>query len=129
MKRFFLAVLAAGLWMNISEFIRNELLIKQVWISGFEEIGLSFPSAPINGAVWALWVFIFVAVLAWLTIRFNILMSTIISWVNGYVLLWIAMWNMGVLPSGLLWWAVPWSFVEVYIAAFMCKRLIGNQSV
>ena len=127
MKRFWLAVIAAGMWMNVSEFIRNELLIKQVWVKGFEEIGLSFPSAPVNGLVWALWAFIFCAVLAGLTTRFGVLKSTVISWVVGFVLLWIAMWNMGVLPSGLLYWAVPWSFVEVYVAALICNRIVENK--
>lgn len=128
MKNYLLAILGAGIWMNISEFVRNELLIKHVWINGFKEIGLAFPSAPINGGVWGLWALIFVAALAFLTTKLNILQSTIISWVIGFVLLWIAMWNMGILPSGLLYWAAPWSFVEVYVAAFICSRILGKQS-
>lgn len=122
MKKYLFAILAAGLWMNISEFIRNELVIKQIWIEGFGNIGLTFPSTPINGAVWGLWSFIFVSVLTLLTTKFNTLFSTLISWTIGFVLLWLAIWNMGVLPSGLLYWAVPWSFFEVYVAAFICRR-------
>ena len=114
--------------MNVSEFIRNELLIKQVWVSGFNEIGLSFPSAPVNGLLWVLWAFIFCAVLAGLTTRFDVLRSTVISWVTGFGLLWIAMWNMGVLPSGLLYWAIPWSLAEVYVAALICHRFMNNKS-
>ena len=114
--------------MNLSEFIRNEFVIKHVWIQGFEEIGLSFPSAPVNGLVWGIWTFIFCAVLAWSCTRFNVLKSTIICWVTGFVLLWIAMWNIGILPGGLLYWAVPWSFVEVYVAAFICRRIIQSSS-
>lgn len=37
--------------MNLSEFIRNEFVIKHVRVKGFEEIDLSFPSAPVNGLV------------------------------------------------------------------------------
>ena len=128
MKKYLFAILAAGVWMNISEFIRNEFLIKHIWVNGFSEMGLPFPSEPVNGAIWGLWAFIFVSVLAWLTTRFDVLKSTIISWVIGFVLLWIAMWNMGVLPSGLLYWAVPWSFVEVYVAALICSRFTANQN-
>ena len=54
MRRYFLAVIASGVWMNLSEFIRNEFVIKHVWVNGFEEIGLSFPSAPVNGLVWVI---------------------------------------------------------------------------
>lgn len=113
--------------MNISEFVRNEIFIKKIWVSGFNEIGLSFPSSPINGAVWGVWAFIFVAVLAWSTKSLDTLKSTIICWVCGFLLLWIAMWNMGVLPNGLLYWAVPWSFVEVYIAALICNRIMRKR--
>ena len=128
MKRYFLAILFAGIWMNVSEFIRNELLIKHIWVNGFSRIGLPFPSEPVNGAIWGLWAFIFVSVIAWLTTKFDVLKSTIISWVIGFVLLWIAMWNMGILPTGLLSWAAPWSFVEVYVAAFICRRFTVNKN-
>lgn len=113
--------------MKVSEIIRNELLIKHLWVNGFKEIGLSFPSNPINGAIWGVWAFIFVSILAWLTTKFDALKSTVISWVMGFVLLWIAMWNMGVMPGELLFWAVPWSLIEVYIAAVICVRISANQ--
>ena len=121
MKKLILAGFVAGIWMNISEFVRNELLIKNVWVSGFQDLGLIFPSEPINGAIWGVWAFIFTAVLVWLITKFSVLQSTAIAWILGFVLLWLGMWNMGVLPKGLLYWAVPWSFVEVFVAAF-----IGN---
>ena len=73
MKRFWIAVVASGMWMNLSEFIRNEFVIKHMWIKGFEEIGLSFPSAPVNDLVWVIWTFIFCAVLTTLNMRFNAL--------------------------------------------------------
>jgi hypothetical protein len=124
MNRYLLAVFAAGVWMNLSEFIRNELLLKNTWVDGFKDIGLSFPSDPLNGAVWALWAFIFVAVLTLISTKFDVIVSTIISWSLGFVLLWVAVWNMGILPSGLLYWAVPWSFVEVYVAALIISRIV-----
>ena len=30
MKRFWIAVVASGMWMNLSEFIRNEFVIKHM---------------------------------------------------------------------------------------------------
>ena len=128
MRKFCLAVVVSGVWMNLSEFVRNEFVIKHVWVKGFEEIGLSFPSAPINGVVWVIWTFIFCAVLSVLNMKFNALKSTVICWVTGFGLLWIAMWNIGILPKGLLYWAVPWSFVEVYVAAFICNRIVGGNN-
>jgi len=37
---------------EFSEFVRNELLLKNIWIDGFKYIGLSFPSEAINGVTW-----------------------------------------------------------------------------
>ena len=45
MRRFWLAVVASGAWMNLSEFTPNEFVIKDLWVKGFEEIRLSYPSA------------------------------------------------------------------------------------
>ncbi len=126
MKNHILAIFISGLWMNLSEFIRNELVIKNIWVDGFNEIGLTFPSAPINGATWGIWAFIFVGALSMLCKKFSVIESTLIAWVIGFVLLWIAMWNMGVLPKHLLYWAIPWSFLEVYIAALICTKLLNR---
>lgn len=128
MGRMILAVLAAAVWMNLSEFVRNELLIKHVWVDGFAAIGLTFPSGDLNGAIWGLWSLIFVSVLAFVCRRFDALSATLILWVPGFLLLWLALWNMGLLPQGLLAWGVPWSFAEVYIAALICRYINPPQT-
>jgi hypothetical protein len=128
MNKQFLAILSAGVWMNINEFIRNELVVKHLWVEGFNEIGLSFPSSPINGAVWGLWAFIFIAILSWLCTKFSVLISSLIAWFTGFVLLWIAIWNMGVLPKNIIYWAIPWSFFEVYVAALICSKIMNIKS-
>lgn len=79
MSRVVLAILAAGIWMNLSEFVRNELLVRELWINGFSAIGLSFPSDPVNGAVWGVWTFIFVTVLVLLTRTLGVIRSTLMS--------------------------------------------------
>jgi hypothetical protein len=63
-------------------------------------------------------------ILTWLISNFDVLRGTVIAWVMSFVVAWIAMWNMGILPSGLLYWAVPWSFAEVYIAAVLCRYFL-----
>jgi len=39
------------------------------------------------------------------------------------VLMWVAIGNMGVLPDGLLFIAVPLSLLESFIAALIIKKL------
>ena len=127
MKKPLLAILAAWIWMNVNEFVRNELVVKHLWVEGFDAIGLGFPSSPVNGAVWGLWALIFIAMLSWLCTRFSVLESCLIAWFTGFVLMWIALWNMGVLPENIIYWAVPWSFIEVYVAAFICARIMKGR--
>ena len=44
----------------------------------------------------------------------------------GFVLMWIAIGNMNVLPLGLLQVAVPWSLVEVGIAVVIVQSIIDK---
>ena len=128
MKKYLLAVLISGIWINVSEFVRNELVIKKLWVEGFQKMGLIFPTSPINSVVWGLWAFLFAAILMKLCTKFNTLHSALIAWSTGFVFFWLATMNMGVLPSGILYWAIPWSFVEVYIAALLCTKIIENKT-
>jgi hypothetical protein len=43
----------------------------------------------------------------------------------GFVLMWIVTGNLNVLPFGLLPVAVPWSVVEVILAALIAQRIMG----
>ena len=125
MNRFFLAVLASGIWINISEFIRNELLLKQQWIGKYESLGLVFPSAPANGAMWALWGFLFAGCVVFLSRKFDFVETVILGWIMGFVLMWIVVGNMNVLPFSILIIAVPWSIIEVGLAAIIARRIYG----
>ncbi|RAP32446.1 hypothetical protein DID75_04955 [Candidatus Marinamargulisbacteria bacterium SCGC AG-410-N11] len=126
MKQTFLAILLTGVWMNLSEFIRNELLFKSYWVDFYTTIGLPWPSAPINGAVWCLWSFLFSVGLIELIKYFSILKSSLISWGLAYALMWIVLLNLGVMPKQLLIWAIPWSFIQVLIAAKIGQSILGR---
>ncbi len=55
MKKTLLPILLATIWIGISEFVRNEFLLKSYWTGHYEDLGLIFPTEPINGAVWGIW--------------------------------------------------------------------------
>jgi hypothetical protein len=130
MKNQALAIILATIWVNISEFIRNEFFVKDLWLDGFKSLNLTFPNAPINGAIWGTWALILVVVLSEVVKKYSPLKSTLIVWLLGFVLFWIAFFNLGLLPKGLLLWAVPWSFAEVLIAALICHHFINkNQRI
>lgn len=58
-----LPVFVAGIWVNASEFVRNEIIAKPYWVEHYTKMGLAFPSRPVNAVVWMAWGFSF-AVLA-----------------------------------------------------------------
>jgi hypothetical protein len=63
LKRIVLPVMLATVWISISEFVRNEFLLKNYWTGHYERLGLVFPSEPVNGAMWGIWSLFFAIVM------------------------------------------------------------------
>ncbi len=126
MKKTVLPVLAATVWISISEFVRNEFLLKSYWTEHYGSLGLTFPSEPINGALWGLWSLLFAVAIWLLADGFSLIKTTLIAWFMAFVLMWVVTANMAVLPLGILWFAVPLSLLEAYVAAFIIFKLSGK---
>ena len=123
MKKTVLPILLATIWISISEFVRNEFIVKSYWTGHYENLGLVFPSEPIDGAVWGIWSLCFAIAIFIIAKKFSLIQTSILSWFVGFVLMWIVVWNMGVLPSGILFFAVPLSLLEAFIASLIIKKL------
>ncbi len=121
-KKTILPILLAAIWISISEFVRNEFLFKSYWTDHYQKLGLVFPSEPINGAVWGLWSLCFAIVVFIIAKKFTLLQTTLLSWFVGFVLMWISSGNMGVLPFGILPFAIPLSFLEAFLASLIVKK-------
>lgn len=122
-KKTILPVFLATLWISLSEFLRNEILFKSFWQEHYTRMGLAFPDAPVNGAVWGLWSLLFAVAIFILAKKFTLLQTTFLAWWVGFVLMWVVIGNLGVLPVGLLKFAVPLSLLECGLAAFIIKKL------
>jgi len=48
LEKTILPIFLATVWVSISEFARNEWLLKKLWITNYSSIGLVFPSEPFN---------------------------------------------------------------------------------
>ena len=118
-----LPLFLATIWIAVSEFVRNELLLKSYWSGHYAKIGLVFQSGPINGALWGLWSFLFAVGIYIMSRRFNLVQTAWLSWFVGFVLMWIVIGNLGVLPYGLLIFAVPLSLLESLIATYIIIKL------
>jgi hypothetical protein len=118
--RHFLAVLFTGLWVNTSEFLRNNLLLKSAWVDHYQSLGLVFPSAPLNAAVWVGWGFLLSISIYAISRKFSVVQTALIVWFMGFVLMWVVIWNLNVLPRAILASAIPLSLVEVFVGSYIC---------
>ena len=123
LKKNIFPVLLATIWISVSEFVRNEFLVKSYWIEHYKKLGLDFPSAPINGAVWGIWSLLFAISIFIIAKKFSLIETTLLSWLVGFVLMWIAIGNLNALPYGILIYAIPLSLLEGFIAAYIIKKL------
>jgi len=113
----------AAIWISLSEFSRNELLVKTIWINHYQKLGLTFPSQPINGFVWGIWSLLFAIIIFIIANKFTLWQTTILSWFIGFVMMWLVIGNLNVLPYDLLIYAIPLSIFESFVASLIIKKL------
>ena len=120
-KKTILPIFLATIWISISEFARNEFLVKSFWTKHYQDLGLHFPSEPINGTVWGIWSLLFSVVIFIIAKKFTMIQTTFLSWFVAFVMMWVVIGNLGVLPYGLLVYAIPLSILESFIATLIIK--------
>ncbi len=123
LKKTILPVLLATVWISISEFVRNEFILKHYWTDHYQKLGLVFPAEPINGAIWGIWSMLFAIAIFIISKKFSLLHTTLLAWFVGFLLMWVVIANMGVLPMGILFIATPLSFLEAFLASLIIKKL------
>lgn len=121
--RSIITVVIAGIWINASEFFRNQVLLNAEWVEHFETLGMTFPSALINAVVWVVWGFIFAVTIYVISRKFRLIDTFLLSWVLAFLMMWLVTWNLNVLPVSILAFAVPLSLLESFVASYICVRL------
>jgi len=122
LKKTILPILLTGIWVNVSETVRWELLVKSYWIEHYQNMNLVFPSALMNGITWMIWGFLLAISIFYISRKFNLIQTTLLSWFMAFVMLWVVLWNIDVFPVPILFIVVPLSLLEVFIAALICKK-------
>jgi len=117
------AVVAAGLWITISEFVRNELLFKSYWVDHFAALNLTFETKPLNGILWTVWSFLVAYLLLVLTSRLSFGRAMLLGWLAFFPTMWITLFNLQVLPLPLLTFAIPLGLIEVAVAILILRRI------
>lgn len=128
-KNTILPILLATIWISISEFARNEYLLKSYWTVHYEQLGQVFPSEPINGAIWGLWSLCFAIAIFIISKKFSLWQTTFLAWWVGFVLMWLVTGNLNVLPFSILPFAIPLSALEAFLASWIIKKLSGKPAV
>ena len=118
-----LPILLATISISMSEFVRNELLVKSFWTEHYQKLGIVFPSEPVNGAIWGIWSLLFGISIFVIAKKFTLIETTLLSWFVGFVLMWVVIGNLNVLPYGILIYTIPLSLVETFVATLIIKKL------
>jgi hypothetical protein len=122
-KKIALPILLATIWISISEFVRNTFLLNKHWTAHYKHLGLTFPEQPINGAIWGIWSLCFASAIFIFSKKYTMIQTTLISWFVGFVFMWLVIGNLGVLPFHILFFAIPLSVLETFIATYIIFRL------
>lgn len=123
MKKMIVSISAATIWISLSEFLRNQVLLFSWWTDKYKALGLNFPAGPLNGITWVVWSLLLAVFIYVLLIKFELNQAVAIAWGAAFVMMWVTIANLAVLPLSILWYAVPLSLFEVYIAALIIQRL------
>ncbi len=118
-----MAVILTGIWVNASEFLRNEVLVKTYWVDHYRALGLTFPSEPMNGLLWVAWGFLFAETVYLISRRFTLIQAALISWFMAFYLMWVVIFNLNVLPVAIPVYAVPLSLLEVFVGSYISLKV------
>jgi len=129
LKKAIWQILLVSLWINIFETLRWILFAKPDIDMYFKTANLVLPNETINNILWIVWGIIIAVMIFIISKRFKVLQTTFIVWLTVYVMHWIALWNMAVLPINILWLAVPLTFINVLVGALICAKLISKENI
>ncbi len=122
-----LPIVAATIWISGFEFLRNQVLLLHYWTDHYASLGLTFSTKPLNGMIWGIWSLVFAMIIYVLSRRFSLRETFVLGWTIGFVLMWLVIGNLGVLPTKLLIFAIPMSMLEVYVAQVLIARFDSKQ--
>lgn len=121
--RVILGGIAAGVVVNLSEFVLNEIVLKKENEEAMKALGKSMPAGGGTMTVWILWGFLLGIVAVWLYAAIRprygagpgtAVKAGIAVWILAYLLANIVFINMGLFPFNAL--GFVWTLVEALAA-------------
>ncbi len=124
LKKTILPILLTGIWVNVSITVGWMLILESYWIEKYQSMNLVFPTGLTNNIVWMIWGFMLATIIFILSKKFSPLQTTLISWFAAFAMMWVIVWNIGVLPTGMLLFNIPNTLFVTYIGTLICKKYI-----
>ena len=118
-----LVLIIATLWIALNEFGRNQIVLLSEWERHYANLGMNFQTTPLNGLVWLGWSFALAALILTLSTKFRFGATLGLTFVASFGMMWLVIFNLGVLPFGILPLAVPWSLLEIAGAWWLIHRI------
>jgi hypothetical protein len=123
MKKTYLTIILTTVWIGISEFLRNEFLFKSFWEAHYRQLGLEFKTLPINGILWLIWSFFLALIINEILKKFSTLKTFFLTWIMAFLMMWLTIYNLQVLPLQILIFAIPLSILEIVVAMLIIKKI------
>jgi len=123
-KKTILPIILIGLWINISVTIGWMLILEGYWIEKYQSLNLVFPTGLINNITWMIWGFMLATIIFILSKKFCVIHTTFLAWFVAFVMMWTIVWNISVLPTGMLLFNIPFNLTVTYIGALISKKLL-----
>lgn len=126
--RVILGGLAAGVVINLSEWVLNDVVLKEQWAENMRALGKSGEVTANQIVVWNIWGFLAGIGLVWLYAairpRFGPGAGTAVKaglavWFFAHFLWTLGSWNMGIFPANALVIGLAWTLVETILAGLV----------
>ena len=84
--------------------------------------------ALLTHITWGIWSLGLAIAIRLILGRFALVPGALLAWFMAFVLMWLVVGNMAVLPFSILPYAVPLSLLEVFVAALILKKMTVRQN-
>jgi Na+-transporting NADH:ubiquinone oxidoreductase subunit NqrE len=119
----FLAVVLTTFWISLSEFFRNEILLKSLWQEHFQKLGIFLPSQNITMAFWGIWSFMFTGAIYNIAKKFPLAGTALLSWFVAFPMMWVMLGFLGIMSHNYMLYSTPLTLIETFVAAFIIKKI------
>ncbi len=136
LKQFVVVVLITSIWINASEVFRYFVFVmpqmQTFWQGANKPLAVMTPTIFM---IWGLWDTLLTAILVlavWLfakafgpSLKQSLVAATFV-WAAVFVIFWVAASNMGLADWAILWVALPLSWAELAVGAFITQKLYAT---